>query len=120
MSQPETLPAPVIDRPPRHKWEREYRAFLRLLPELLKTHRGKYVAVHEEQVVDSGDDEVALTKAFASPTTMPRASGPHAAERAGGDHRHPPAPNPRICLTRSRRCRLLTLTLAPAGAGRFL
>jgi hypothetical protein len=61
MSEPETLPAPVIDRPPRNKWEREYRAFLRLLPELLKTHRGKYVAVHEEAVVDSGDDEIALT-----------------------------------------------------------
>src|SRR5262249_11312531 len=61
MSKPETLPAPVIDVPPRNKWEREYRAFLRLLPELLKTHRGKYVAVHEERVVDSGDDEIALT-----------------------------------------------------------
>jgi hypothetical protein len=58
MSEPITLPAPVINLtpPPRNKWEREYQAFQRLLPELLKTHRGKYVAVHEERVVDSGDD----------------------------------------------------------------
>jgi hypothetical protein len=44
------------------KFERERRAFLRLLPELLTSHRGKYVAVHEEQVVDAGEDqaEVAL------------------------------------------------------------
>jgi hypothetical protein len=33
---------------------------LRLLPGLLQTHRGQYVAVHDEQVVDSGDDERAL------------------------------------------------------------
>jgi hypothetical protein len=31
-----------------------------LLPELLRTHRGQYVAIHEEQVVDSGDDTFAL------------------------------------------------------------
>ena len=31
-----------------------------LLPQLLATHRDKYVAVHNEQVVDSGDDKVAL------------------------------------------------------------
>jgi hypothetical protein len=47
-------------QPPTGKFEREARAFLRLLPELLKTHRGQYVAVHEEKVVDSGDDEIAL------------------------------------------------------------
>jgi hypothetical protein len=45
---------------PEDKWHRERRAFWRLLPELLKTHRGKYVAVHNGQVVESGDDEVAL------------------------------------------------------------
>jgi len=62
MSETVTLPAPVIDLnpPPRTKWEREYQAFKRLLPELLKTHRGQYVAVHDEQVVDSGDDPIAL------------------------------------------------------------
>jgi hypothetical protein len=49
------LPAPELP-----KGEREYRAFLRLLPELLATHRGQYVAVHNGQVVDSDADDVAL------------------------------------------------------------
>jgi hypothetical protein len=61
MSEPITFPAPVLDvTPPCNKWEREYQAFLRLLPDLLKTHRGKYVAIHEEQVIDSGDDRLEL------------------------------------------------------------
>ncbi len=62
MSEPITLPAPVVPLPaaPRTKWEREYQAFQRLLPQLLTTHRGQYVAIHNEQVVDSGDDELAL------------------------------------------------------------
>jgi Family of unknown function (DUF5678) len=63
MSEPETFPAPVLGTtvpPPRNKWEREYRAFLQLLPQLLTAHRGQYVAVHDGQVVDSGDDEIAL------------------------------------------------------------
>jgi hypothetical protein len=46
--------------PPRTKWEREYRAFRRLLPQLLSNQRGKYVAVHEERVIDSDRDEMAL------------------------------------------------------------
>ena len=49
------LPTPQLQ-----KGEQEYQAFLRLLPELLATHRGKYVAVHDGQVVDSDMDEVAL------------------------------------------------------------
>jgi len=62
MSEVVTLPAPVIDLnpPPRTKWEREYQAFLGLLPELLKTHPGQYVAIHEERVVDCGDDPIAV------------------------------------------------------------
>ena len=39
---------------PEDKWRSEQRAFRRLLPELLKTHRGQYVAIHQGQVVDSG------------------------------------------------------------------
>jgi hypothetical protein len=31
-----------------------------LLPQLLPTHRGKYVAIHNEQVVDSDTDDIAL------------------------------------------------------------
>lgn len=44
------------------KYERERRAFLRLLPQLLATRRGQYVAIHDEQVAESGTDrmEVAM------------------------------------------------------------
>lgn len=44
------------------KFERERRAFLRLLPQLLATHRGQYVAIHDETVAASGTDrmEVAM------------------------------------------------------------
>src|SRR5262249_47575089 len=45
---------------PRTKWQREYTAFRRLLPQLLASERGKYVAVHEEQVIDTDRDEMAL------------------------------------------------------------
>ena len=45
---------------PRNKWEREYRAFRKMLPSLLQSHRDKYVAVHNEQVIDSDADEMAL------------------------------------------------------------
>jgi hypothetical protein len=57
-----TLPAPVIEltTPPRTKWEHEYQAFQQLLPQLLATHRGQFVAIHEGHVVDSGDDKLAL------------------------------------------------------------
>lgn len=54
MSEIEALPAPVLPKPPQSKWQREYRAFLRLLPELLATHGGRHVAVHEGRVVGSG------------------------------------------------------------------
>jgi Family of unknown function (DUF5678) len=42
------------------KVERERRAFLRLLPQLLDTHRGQYVAIHNEQVVGTGTDRMEL------------------------------------------------------------
>ena len=31
-----------------------------MLPGLLASHKGQYVAIHGEQVVDSGDDKLAL------------------------------------------------------------
>ncbi len=62
MNETIVIPPEALISPPSNKWEREYRAFQRLVPELLKTHRGKYVAIHEEQVVDSGDDPIALIK----------------------------------------------------------
>lgn len=46
------LPEP----PPPTKFEREVAAFYRLLPDLLATHRGQYVAIHDGRVVDSGPD----------------------------------------------------------------
>jgi len=61
MNETDVLPAPQIDWPPPvTKWERERRAFHRLLPSLLATHRDKFVAIHNEQVVDSGDDKIEL------------------------------------------------------------
>ena len=62
MSKPDLLPAPVVELPvpAENKWQREYRAFLRLLPELLKTHKDKYAAIHEERCVDTDEDEIAL------------------------------------------------------------
>ncbi len=60
MDKSEILPAPVINVPKRDddKWERERSAFHRMLPTLLTTSRGKYVAIHEESVVETGDSSV--------------------------------------------------------------
>jgi hypothetical protein len=62
MNESTTLATITVEltQPPKTKWEREHRAFQLKLPDLLKTHRGKYVAVHDGKVVDSGDDKVAL------------------------------------------------------------
>jgi hypothetical protein len=46
MNQLEALPAPVLAPPQGNKWRREQEAFRRLLPDLLKTHRDQYVAIH--------------------------------------------------------------------------
>jgi hypothetical protein len=64
MNESITQPAIEVHLPPsqRTKWEREFQAFQRLVPELLKTLRGKYVAIHEEKVVESGNDPIALIK----------------------------------------------------------
>ena len=40
------------------KFQRERLAFHRLLPELLKTHHGKVVAIHDEKVLVVGDESV--------------------------------------------------------------
>ncbi|WP_439625622.1 DUF5678 domain-containing protein [Gemmata sp.] len=61
-------PVPIFEAPllglpqPRTKWDAEYEAVLRLLPELLKTHRDQYVAVHEGRVVGSGTDKLAVAQ----------------------------------------------------------
>lgn len=61
-----TLPAPKIDAVAlaSNKWKREYQAFQQQLPDLLDTHRGQYVVIHNGQVVDSGPDDVALALRF--------------------------------------------------------
>ena len=62
MSAIETLPAPELcfAAPVDDKWERERRAFVRMLPELLVTHRDQFVAVHQGQVVASGPDKISV------------------------------------------------------------
>jgi hypothetical protein len=46
------LPIPKIEDDP---WLRDERAFFFMLPELLRTLRGKWVAVYNEEVVEIGD-----------------------------------------------------------------
>jgi Family of unknown function (DUF5678) len=62
MSQGQTAPPQPLQidlsQPPRSKFERERRAFFRLLPQLLASYRGQYVAVHDEQVVDHGPERL--------------------------------------------------------------
>lgn len=59
-----TVAPPAIEiqlvEPTPDQFERDRRAFFRLLPDLLKTHPGQYVAVHNEQVVGSGPDRLKL------------------------------------------------------------
>ena len=62
MMQTTTPPAvevlvPVMEM---DKGEREYRKFLRLLPQLLASHRDQYVAVHGGEIVDFDTDDIAL------------------------------------------------------------
>lgn len=45
------------------KFERERAAFRRLLPTLLAEFRNKYVAIHEEKVVGSGDSIIDVATA---------------------------------------------------------
>jgi hypothetical protein len=50
-----TLPEPKLT-----KGQRETRAFYRLLPELLPQYKGLWVAIHNEQVFDSGPNDIEL------------------------------------------------------------
>lgn len=62
MSEIATAPAIEIRliEPTPDEFERERRAYLRLLPSLLATHRGQFVAIHHEQVIGSGPDRLKL------------------------------------------------------------
>ena len=44
------------------KFQRERLAFHRLLPELLTTHAGKVVAIHDEQVIAVGDERIPVVQ----------------------------------------------------------
>jgi hypothetical protein len=59
LQEPMTVSLPVS---PLSKGEREYQAFRRLLPSLLTIHRGSFVAIHDGEVVDSGDDDIELVQ----------------------------------------------------------
>lgn len=64
MSDMTTLPAPDLSlKEATHAaWEEEQRAFLRLLPTLLATHRGRYIAVHHGCVIAEGPEQVEVAK----------------------------------------------------------
>jgi len=59
----ETYEAPEVEIPnyprlafiPNKDWHLERVAFYRLLPDLLKTHRGRYVAIYQGTVVGHGE-----------------------------------------------------------------
>jgi hypothetical protein len=64
MSDVTTLPAPdlILGKARFAAWADEHRAFLRILPTLLTTHRGKYVAVYQGNVIAEGPDQVEVAK----------------------------------------------------------
>jgi hypothetical protein len=62
MSTTETWPAPDLVARHDDKWRREQRAFHDLLPGLLLTNPGQFVAIHEGQVVESGGDKLAVAR----------------------------------------------------------
>ena len=65
MTDTEIMPPPDVKlllNPP-NKLARELAAFRRLLPGLLEAYRNQYVAIHDEQVVGSGEDLVSVALA---------------------------------------------------------
>jgi hypothetical protein len=56
------VPTPIEEsrRPPDRRADAEVAAFARLLPALLETHRGQYVAIHGGRVVDAGPEAIPL------------------------------------------------------------
>jgi hypothetical protein len=93
---PDDCPHVFPSRPTHPKLAAEHDAFERMLPELMKTLAGKYVAVHDGAVVAVGDDRIeALTRAHAAhpgvlvlarkvtdqPEPIPRISSPRVVRR---------------------------------------
>ncbi len=62
MSEVIEYPAPdlSLSTRPESAYERERRAFREMLPELLETHSGQYVAIRDGKVAASGTDRVAV------------------------------------------------------------
>jgi hypothetical protein len=58
MSEEVNFPAPELAPLPENKLYREQRAFQRLLPDLMPSLRGQYVAIHNGQVVENGTDQL--------------------------------------------------------------
>jgi hypothetical protein len=50
------------DTPENRKWLKEVAAYDAMWKNLLNTHEGKFVAIHNGEVVDCDDDETALLK----------------------------------------------------------
>ncbi|MCI0381424.1 MAG: hypothetical protein L0215_27885 [Gemmataceae bacterium] len=51
-----------VPTPDLAKGEREYQAFLHLLPTLLPKYKDTFVAIHDGQVIDSDSDDIALIR----------------------------------------------------------
>ncbi|CAN5760696.1 hypothetical protein BH23PLA1_BH23PLA1_34360 [soil metagenome] len=62
MPTTDTLPSPDLSERDDDKWRREQRAFHRLQPDLLRTHRHRFVAIHEGQVVESGEEKLEVAR----------------------------------------------------------
>jgi hypothetical protein len=64
MSDVTTLPAPDLSLKDavNVSWEEQRRTFFRLLPTLLATRRGQFVAVHDGRVIAEGSDQVEVAK----------------------------------------------------------
>ena len=56
------MPAPDLSARADDKWRREQQAFHRLLPDLLRTHRDQFVAIHEGRVVESGENKLDVAR----------------------------------------------------------
>lgn len=62
MNSTELFPAPILPSRAEDKWRKEQQAFHTLMPELLKTYRDQFVAIHEERVVESGSDKLEVAR----------------------------------------------------------
>jgi|GEM_PF-4886533 len=59
---PECVPEEPPDDPHYAAFQRELSAFGRMLPDLLQSRRGMYVAIRQGRVIDADEDELVLAK----------------------------------------------------------